>query len=282
MRGLYLGISLAAVTCFASPAFADDWAKKYSLSGPPQLRVETNDGHVTIDTWARNEISVTVTTVGWKIGPNDVRIEERQSGNLVDLSVKVPRQLWSWGINIHSLKIDVRMPQKGDVNVRTGDGHVNVSSFAGNTLIHTGDGHITLNAVQGTADLSTGDGHIQAHPFDGSLRASTGDGHIEVEGRFEALDLKTGDGRVNADVLPGSRMSSSWRIHTGDGSVTLRLPEKFSADLDAETRDGHINLDFPVTVSGKLSRSHVHGPLNGGGPTFRVTTGDGSIHIEHH
>ncbi|MBI3405653.1 MAG: DUF4097 family beta strand repeat protein [Acidobacteria bacterium] len=275
---LILTLGVAAVFCL--PARADEWAKKYTLTGSPTLRVETNDGNVTVNTWDKNEISVEITTVGWKIGPGDVRIEERQSGNQVEVNARVPRMNWSWGFNNHSLKIIVTAPRTGDLNVHTGDGHVELRSFSGNTMIHTGDGHITLESVKGPADVSTGDGHVSARSFEGSLRVSTGDGHIEVDGRFDNLDLKTGDGRINVAIDSGSAMKTPWHINTHDGSVVLRLPDKFSADLDAETRDGHISLDFPVTVSGKLSQSHVHGPINGGGPTLSVHTGDGHIRIE--
>ena len=74
-------------------------------------------------------------------------------------------------------------------------------------------------------------------------------------------------------------MTSAWRIRTGDGSVTLRLPENFTADLDAHTGDGKITVDFPVTASGSLGRSELRGKLNGGGQTLVVRTGDGPIRL---
>jgi hypothetical protein len=75
-------------------------------------------------------------------------------------------------------------------------------------------------------------------------------------------------------------MSGSWRVNTGDGHVTLRLPENFAADLDAHTGDGKITVDFPVTMSGSFGGSDVHGKLNGGGQTLTVHTGDGPIRLQ--
>ena len=72
------------------------------------------------------------------------------------------------------------------------------------------------------------------------------------EFRFQ-LDLSSGDGRVDARALPGSKAAGDWNIHTGDGSVTLQVPDGFSANVSLHTGDGRIDLDMPVSVEGKLS-----------------------------
>ena len=68
-------------------------------------------------------------------------------------------------------------------------------------------------------------------------------------------------------------------MRTKDGRVDVLVPEKFAAELDAETHDGHVTVDIPVEMTGQLSRSRMRGKLNGGGPTLRLRSGDGSIHV---
>jgi len=128
--------------------------------------------------------------------------------------------------------------------------------------------------------MHSGDGHVIGTNLDGALDVNTGDGRINVRGRFDALNLKTGDGHIEAEAAGGSKIDSSWMLHTGDGHITLRVPPDFHADLDARTGDGHITLDFPVAVQGSLSNSSIHGKLNGGGGSLSITSGDGSIRIE--
>jgi DUF4097 and DUF4098 domain-containing protein YvlB len=142
-----------------------------------------------------------------------------------------------------------------------------------------GDGHISVRNAKGDIRLATGDGHIEATGLDGRLDASSGDGRIEVDGRLDSLNLKTNDGSVDARVLRGSRMATGWNVRSGDGTVTLRLPADFRADLDAHTGDGRIRNEFEIVTSGKISRSEMRGRLNGGGPTLTARTGDGSIQI---
>jgi DUF4097 and DUF4098 domain-containing protein YvlB len=148
------------------------------------------------------------------------------------------------------------------------------------TDIHTGDGSITVDGLHGETRLSTGDGHIEAERLDGILDAQTGDGRLRVRGRFDQLNLHTGDGSIEAEIESGSRMSSEWRVRTGDGHVTLRLPSNFSAELDVHTGDGHIDSDLPVTVSGLRRENELRGKLNAGGPPLVVRTNDGSIRLE--
>jgi Putative adhesin len=250
-----------AVTAVASPlAFADQWSKSFHVGAAPELRVDTTDANVTLRTGGGTSVEAYVYTSGWRIGPGDVQVIDHQSGDRVEIEVKVPRMHFSFGNR--SIKIEVQIPAATKVDV------------------HTGDGNIRADGLRAPAKLVTHDGNIDGEGFDGTLEASSGDGNIHVRGRFNALSLRSGDGNIVAEVSPGSHMSTSWSVHTGDGGVTLRLPNDFSADLDAHTGDGHITVDLPLSTSGGLHEDSVTGKLNGGGPMLTVRTGDGSVRLE--
>jgi len=257
----WLGLCLA-VTAFAR---ADEWSKSYTITGKPDLRVHTSDANLQVDTWDKNTIDVHVTTAHYKIGQGGITIEEHQNGDSVDIELRYPHHnininFGSW--SNYRVDVDIHMPREGHVNLHTGDGAIRLSNFKGNMELESGDGQEEITAV------------------DGILRARTSDGQISAAGRFDALDLHTGDGRIEARVLPGSVVASDWSIRTGDGSVTLQLPENFAADLELHTGDGHINSSFPVTMQGNLGDKNIHGKLNGGGNLVTVHTGDGSIRID--
>lgn len=255
-----LGICLAT----APLVRADEWSKTYTITGKPDLRVETSDANIHVDTWEQKTIEVRVTSEHYKIGERGLRIEEHQSGDSVDVEVHFPHDIHIITFNMHGYKVDVEvhMPREGRVN------------------LHTGDGSIRLSNFKGEMDLQTGDGHQEIDSVDGTLRARAGDGHITAAGRFDVLELGTGDGRIEARALAGSVIASSWTLHTGDGSVTLELPGTFAADLDLHTSDGHITADIPVAVDGRLSEKSIHGKINGGGNLITIHTGDGSIRLE--
>jgi putative adhesin len=271
---------MAVVLVKPGSALADEWHRTYTVSGKSTVHIETNDGAVRVSTWEGKQIEARVETTGWRIDDGEVRIIERQTGDRLDLEARVPNSTWNWnGYRNRSLRIELRIPRESDLNIRTGDGSVETDDNVGSVDIHTGDGHIKVYRARGAIRLSTGDGHIEATGLDGRLEATTGDGHIQIEGRLDALNLETNDGTIDARVLRGSRMSSSWNIRTGDGNVTLRLPEDFQADLEMHTGDGRIQTDFPIVASGRLGRSDIHGKLNGGGLSLTARTGNGSIHV---
>ena len=258
-----LPVQVAIVAAFAAgSAFADDWNHTFVVSGQPELRIETDDGNVTVRTWDENRIAVRVTTAGWRIGPGEVEVGQSQAGNRVEITVRTSRRRFPFfSIGMHSIEVDIEAPRQIESNIRTGDGNIDVTG------------------LQGDARLRTGDGHIEADSLGGSLDATTGDGHMRVRGRLDSLNLRTGDGGIDADVLPGSKIASSWRVESGDGGVTIRLPRDFSADLDLHTGDGGISVDFPLTTTGGRSEHDLRARLNAGGATLRIRTGDGSIRL---
>lgn len=259
--GTILGIVIMASA--ALPARADDWSKTYTLTGHPDLRVETSDANIRVSTWDQNTIEAKVTTVRYKIGGDGIRIEERQNGDRVEIDVRYPHHgvTINWGQMSHRVDIDIHMPREGRMDLHTADGKIEVGHFKGEMQLRSGDGSQEMEDV------------------DGTLHATTGDGRIRAYGRFDDLELKTGDGNLEAKAASGSALATGWRLETGDGSVTLEVPETLAADVDLHTGDGHIDLDMPVTTAGKLRENEVHGKLNGGGNLLVIHTGDGSIRL---
>jgi DUF4097 and DUF4098 domain-containing protein YvlB len=266
-RWLFVVLLLGGFVCsWASlPARADDWSKTYSISGKPDLRVDTSDANIRVSTWDQNTIEARVTTTRYKIGADGIRIEEHQAGDVVEIDVRYPH---SHGVTIewgnhgsHRVDIDIHMPREGRVDLRTGDGKIELGNFKGEMQLRSGDGSQEVDGV------------------DGKLRAMTGDGHIRANGRFDELDLKTGDGRVDARATAGSALATGWRLESGDGTVTLEVPDNLSADVELHTGDGHIDLDMPITTAGKIREGEVRGKLNGGGNLLVIHTGDGSIRL---
>jgi hypothetical protein len=241
-------------------AQAEEWRKTFSVSGTPDIVVDTNDAEIRVYASERKDVEAIVFTEGYKIG--DLNIVDRQTGNRVELRVRVPHQ---WGISLgghsRSVKIELNVPRQSDMN------------------LHTGDGNIRLQGVKGNLLLDTGDGEIEALDSAGPMKADTRDGNIRVDGVFAALDVHTGDGNILVTVAAGSKMNSNWLLRTGDGNVELRLPEGFAANLDAHTGDGHVSVDFPVTIEGGIRESTIRGKMNGGGQLLELRSGDGNITV---
>jgi hypothetical protein len=262
-RAAHFALALASGTFFLSAAApqarADEWNKRWSVGAKPELRVSSGDASITVEVGSSNEIEAVVRTHGLSIGSAGVKITEHQTGDRVELEVREPHNHWSFGMR--SIEVSVRVPRDLMAD------------------LHTGDGSIKLRGLHGTVHADTGDGSVEGEDLDGALDVRTGDGSLHIRGRFDRLQLRTSDGSVDVHAAEGSKMSSGWRIETGDGSVRLAVPRNLAADVELRTGDGSIHMDMPLTVEGIKNEHDVHGKLNGGGPVLEVRTGDGSISV---
>ena len=85
-----LSRSFVLVLLVSIGAFADEWTKTFPVSGNPEIRIETEDGSVTVRSWDEHKIAARVTTSGWKIGPGEVTVQESQTGDYVRIVVHQP------------------------------------------------------------------------------------------------------------------------------------------------------------------------------------------------
>ena len=285
---------------FLTFSSTDEWTKSFNLEHGAKLGVETSDANIRVTSCECSTVEARITTQGWKIGGDGINIVDRQTGDQIDIEVRFPRHAFQMNWRNRRVDIEIKVPRDADLDLHTGDGNVDVQGVKGTILLRSGDGNLKLSELQGTlkADtgdgnidmrnvrgdltLHTGDGRIDLAGIDGSLRAETGDGRVNVNGRFDVLDVKTGDGGIDAVAAEGSTLDANWRLNTGDGNLTLRLPATIAADVELRTSDGSIDFDMPVTVSGRAGKREVHGQINGGGKLISLKTGDGSIRLEKH
>jgi putative adhesin len=241
--------------------------KHFSVSGTPEVVLTTFDGSIEVRPWDKPEVQVVIEKRGRdKADVAELDVESQQNGDHVEVSVKEPR---THGFRVHfggrSAKLIVSVPARADLQARSGDGSIDVERI---------DGHVQLRS---------GDGSIRAHDMAGDLDVHTGDGSINVGGKLTGpFRARSGDGAIAVHAASGSTAGADWDIVTGDGSVTLELPDGFGAELDAHTGDGRIHMqDMTLSnVSGEIGRSSLRGRIGSGGRNLRVRTGDGSITLK--
>ncbi|MGH9490083.1 MAG: DUF4097 family beta strand repeat-containing protein [Terriglobales bacterium] len=261
MRKLWAGTVAAVVVAIAvAPAWAAQWQRSYPVTGPAVLRLDTSVGGVVINGGSQGQVQVQVQARGWTIGPGGVRIVAHQEGNTVTVEIHAPQHTWGWAD--HDLHVTVAVPRQTRLH------------------IHTGDGDLRVTGVDGTAWLRTGDGDIVGRDLRApDLVARTGDGNIRVSGRLAAVEAGTGDGDIHLDAEAGSRVNNAWMLRSGDGNLTVTVPEGLAADLDARTGDGSIRVNAPIAMNGTMSSNHVSGQIHGGGGLIALRSGDGTITV---
>lgn len=270
--------------------------KHFTTTGKPDVALSTFDGAIEVRPWDKPEVQVVVEKRGRDqsaISTIDVRAE--QSGDRITVDVRAQKHD-DRGLHLRwfvprSAKLIVSLPASANVSARSGDGSIDIERISGKVDLQSGDGRIRGRDLGGDVTAHTGDGSIKLDGVTGALNVDTGDGSIVVTGKLTAVRARTGDGSVTVRAESGSAATSDWDITTGDGSVTLELPEPFNGELDAHTGDGGIRLhdvtlspvpgtDLPAHPRGDPSaKNTVRGRLGTGGSVVRVRTGDGSITV---
>jgi hypothetical protein len=266
-----------------TPRYLETEEKRFAVSGRPELSLTTFDGAIEVRTWDRPEVLVVVEKRGVdRDAVRGIEVTAEQSGNRIRVNANVPVRDRGTGFRFslnRTARLVVSMPMSADVHATSGDGSVDIEHVAGRVEMRSGDGTIRGRSLTGDVRAQTGDGSINLEGIDGILDVTTGDGRIAARGKFSSVRARTGDGSVVVQAEPGSLSAQDWDINTGDGGVTLELPEDFGAELDARTGDGRIVVtDLALSQDGpRHGRNAVRGRLAAGGRLVRVRTGDGSI-----
>jgi len=174
----------------------------------------------------------------------------------VALRAKCPGGIFSSNCAIN---YTVTVPPGARVDLRTGDGSIEVADEAAGTtglavMAHTGDGHINVLNARGPLDLSTGDGGITGAGLgSASVKAHTGDGGISLGFAVAAtaVDASSGDGSIHITVPTDTgpyRVDAS----SGDGVTHVRVPTDPQSPrrITAHTGDGSVTVDSMTVTHG--------------------------------
>jgi hypothetical protein len=142
--------------------------------------------------------------------------------------------------------LEVQAPQQTSLSLRTTNGGIAIRDYRGRAEFRATNGGVTLSDVGG-----------------------------DIRGR-------TTNGGVNID-LTGSRWDGAGLdIETTNGGVRMRLPAAFNAVLETGTVNGGIDIDFPVTIQGRLPggrNRRLTTTVGDGGARLRVVTTNGGVTI---
>ena len=143
-----------------------------------------------------------------------------------------------------SVSYEIFVPQTTDLNLTTHNGGVSISDVRGRIAFEAVNGGVTLRRIAG--DVS---------------------GHTE-------------NGGLNVELAGNTWEGQQLNARTENGGVTISMPQYYSARIETETVNGRVNSDFPITVSGEISKSRLAFNAGSGGPLIRVTTTNGGVRLK--
>lgn len=259
--------------------------KRFTVTGKPDVSLKTFDGAITVQSWDKPEVLVTIERqAGDEESLKTITVKADQQGNQITVEVTAPEHTGGIVIGTHvgrSASLTVSLPREANVAARSGDGAVTIGNVTGTLDVNTGDGAVNMRGSRGELLVRTGDGAVTLEDVQGQIELNTGDGGVKVDGVLQRVKARTGDGGISIRAGAGSTASTDWDIQTGDGSVTIDVPDGFGAELEARTGDGRVNVrDLTLANMTKDDDNKaVRGRIGAGGGRLTVRTGDGSITV---
>ncbi len=211
-------------------------------------------------------------------------------------------------------KYTITVPAAFNIHLKTSDGGISVSDVTGKVTTNTSGGGLKFTRVHGPLDGNTSGGGIKVTACEGTIKINTSGGGIDVIGGSGTLEGDTSGGGINVKDFQGpahvetsggginlenvtgqiygstsggsinarfaAPLTEAVKLETSGGGVTVRVTESSAFTLDASTSGGDVSTDLPVTVVGKISRSHMSGTVNGGGKTLSLRSSGGGIHVK--
>ncbi len=267
--------------------------KKFQVTPGGLLTLGTDAGSVKILGTSSNEVSVVAELRGRDRDIDDFEITAEQSGNNVDVKGKMHNGgSWFWNSVDIDVEYTVSVPHDFSVKMHTAGGNIDVSDLKGEVNGKTSGGNVSIGGTEGEIDLETSGGNVDAEKCAGVLHMRTSGGEINVSTITGDVDLGTSggdvkisdvEGKVRAETSGGSMyvkvkgQNKGVYAETSGGDIEIVVSKSVTANIDAATSGGSVHFDFPVTISGQIDESRVHGTLNGGGNTIHAHTSGGDV-----
>ncbi|HEX6746827.1 MAG TPA: DUF4097 family beta strand repeat-containing protein [Longimicrobium sp.] len=145
---------------------------------------------------------------------------------------------------------------------------VEATSLSGGVRITAQAGQVEAGSTSGTVEIASMRGRAEVHSVSGDVRV-TGRG---LSGSFQTVSgsvILTGDLDRDADL----------ELNSHSGNVVLQLSSGASADIDAGTFSGSIDVDYPGARVERESRRSARIRLGSGDATVKMQTFSGSVKL---
>lgn len=129
---------------------------------------------------------------------------------------------------------------------------------------------------------------LSLEAYNGGIYIADVSGRIDFTGHNGGVVLKRVGGSVRGGTMNGGLVveldGASWNgevldVKTTNGGIVMAIPENYSANLQTGTVNGHLSIDFPVTVQGRIGKELAVN-LGNGGATVRAMTTNGGVKIK--
>ena len=251
-----LAVAMVAACGISAPLAQSDFDWRGQVASGQTLEIKGTNGGIKATASSSGDAEVHATKTAHRSDPSSVRIQVVPHAGGVTICAIYPDvpgrdpNTCEPGPNSRSNTRDNDTQVQFEVRVPAG------VRFVGRTV----NGEVMADALSGDAEGHTVNGSVRLSTT-GTARANTVNG---------SLDLTMG----RTDWPDGAKFA------TVNGGITLHVPSFLNAHLKASVLNGSIETDFPIAVSGTVSRRRLEGTIGSGGQELELSTVNGSIKLK--
>jgi DUF4097 and DUF4098 domain-containing protein YvlB len=273
----YSAIALLLLATGSAHAADRTLDRTFTVSPGGSLVVDADGASIRVSGTDANQVTVRMSVRSSEKDLAEMTLDATQNGNEVRATMRRPKsgKWFNWGSWTADSSIEVKVPKRFEVSVRTGGGGIEVRDTVGTAKLNTSGGDITVRNLSGTIGLRTSGGQITAENVQGDLDASTSGGDVRLLNIDGSIKGHTSGGNVRVSLKGANR---GIRATTSGGDVELILPRGITGTVSASTSGGHVTSDIPVTTT-SMKESRLEGTLGGGGPAIEARTSGGNIRL---
>jgi DUF4097 and DUF4098 domain-containing protein YvlB len=190
-------------------------------------------------------------------------------------------------ISAHSMGSGIAIEgHASDVTLSEIAGAVSITGeFFGTTHLEHINGSVHLHTSRTDLQIARLDGEVESVPNeDLMVDQAVGPFALTTSNRNIRLDRIAGDVAVtdrNGTIeLTAAPPLGAITLEDRNGSVKLILPEHAGFSVQANTSNGNIDTDFPLSIQGSENHKSVNGTVGAGGSLLRITTTNSDISID--
>jgi len=188
-------------------------------------------------------------------------------GPRIDYQVTVPKAALGTVVS-RSGRVEIE-GIAGPLEVDVRSGRIGVRDIGADTRIISRSGSVQVESVRGSVVIESRSGSLRLGGCTGNATVISRSGSVQIEDVGGSLKLESRSGSVRYD----GPVRGEFDISVVSGSVRLSVDADSRFFLDAESAHGSEQSDLP------MRRDSQRGASDERGPTVRVRTRSGSIHI---
>ena len=168
----------------------------------------------------------------------------------------------------------------GQVFLQASAGRIAASGPASSDSSHWSVSYEVFVPQQSDLALTTHNGGIHVEDVQGQIEFQAHNGGIHLARLAGNVKGETQNGGLHIELAGNRWNGQGLDVRSVNGGVHLAMPPNYSARLEAGTTNGRVNSDIPELATPNEKRPKQIGvSLGSGGPTVRVTTTNGGVHI---